>query len=104
MGAIILIVNGITIGYTVLLCNSTTLAYHLQQYLLYHSNHPYLNLMSESRQDLLAWLNDLLKLNYTKIEQVGTGAAICQVFDSIYGDVQVSKVKFNTLQEYEYVK
>ena len=39
----------------------------------------------ESRQELLAWLNDLLQLNYTKIEQVGTGAALCQIFDSIYG-------------------
>lgn len=38
-----------------------------------------------SRTDLLAWVNDLLQLNYTKIEQCGTGAAYCQVLDSIYG-------------------
>ena len=42
----------------------------------------------ESRQELLAWLNDLLQLNYAKIEQVGTGAALCQIFDSIYGTRQ----------------
>eukprot|EP00158_Paraphelidium_tribonemae_P002439 Partr_v1_DN25367_c2_g1_i2_m21656 putative microtubule-associated protein RP EB family member len=81
--------------------------------------------MGESRQELLAWLNDLLQLNYNKVEQVGTGAALCQIFDSIYGgfcfvssflnvsfltfcywglgDVQLSKVKFSTPHEYEYV-
>src|SRR5258706_2172864 len=41
--------------------------------------------MGESRTELLQWLNDLLQLNYTKIEQCGTGAAYCQIFDSIYG-------------------
>jgi hypothetical protein len=30
--------------------------------------------MSESRQELLMWVNDLLQLNYTKIEQFGSGA------------------------------
>lgn len=58
---------------------------------------------AESRQELIAWLNDLLQLQYNKIEQVGTGAALCQIFDSIYGDVQIGKVKFNANQEYEYV-
>jgi hypothetical protein len=38
-----------------------------------------------SRTDLLQWLNDLLQINYTKVEQCGTGAAYCQIFDSIYG-------------------
>ena len=38
-----------------------------------------------SRTDLLAWLNDLLQINYTKIEQCGSGGAYCQIIDSIYG-------------------
>lgn len=38
-----------------------------------------------SRTDLLAWVNELLQLNYTKVEQCGTGAAYCQIIDSIYG-------------------
>ncbi|CDS11460.1 hypothetical protein LRAMOSA03723 [Lichtheimia ramosa] len=59
--------------------------------------------MGESRTELLAWLNDLLQLNYTKVEQAGTGAAYCQIMDSIYGDVHMSKVKFDTKHEYEYV-
>lgn len=29
--------------------------------------------MGESRTELLAWVNDLLQLNYTKVEQTGTG-------------------------------
>lgn len=29
--------------------------------------------MGESRTELLAWMNDLLQLNYTKVEQAGTG-------------------------------
>ncbi|KAL7749776.1 microtubule integrity protein mal3 [Sorochytrium milnesiophthora] len=58
---------------------------------------------SESRVELLAWINSLLQLNYTKIEQLGTGAAYCQVVDSVYGDVQMSKVKFDAKLEYEYV-
>ena len=41
--------------------------------------------MGESRTELLAWLNDLLQLNYTKVEQCGTGGAYCQIMDSIYG-------------------
>ena len=61
--------------------------------------------MGESRMELVAWLNDLLQLNYRKVEQAGTGrhfchvihfghahssssfvgAAYCQVMDSIFG-------------------
>jgi len=59
--------------------------------------------MGESRQELLNWLNQLLQLNVTRIEQCGTGAALCQVFDSIYGDVPMHKVKFNARTEYDYL-
>jgi len=61
--------------------------------------------MGESRTELLTWLNDLLQLNYTKIEQCGTGAAYCQIMDSIYpGDVPLRRVNFTTKLEYEYVQ
>lgn len=43
-----------------------------------------------SRTDLLAWVNELLQLNYTKVEQCGTGAAYCQILDSIYGALATS--------------
>ncbi|KAG8761723.1 hypothetical protein FRC14_000107 [Serendipita sp. 396] len=57
--------------------------------------------MGESRTELLQWLNELLQVNYTKIEQCGTGAAYCQIFDSIYGDVPLTRVKFAAKHEYE---
>jgi len=60
--------------------------------------------MGESRQELVAWLNNLLQLNITKVEQCGTGAALCQVFDSIYLDVPMSRVKFNVNTEYAYLQ
>jgi RP/EB family microtubule-associated protein len=60
--------------------------------------------MGESRQELVQWLNSLLQLNITKVEQCGTGAALCQVFDSIYMDVPMSRVKFNANGDYAYIQ
>ncbi|KAL8809996.1 MAG: hypothetical protein Q9223_004589 [Gallowayella weberi] len=60
--------------------------------------------MGESRQELLAWLNDLLQLKVTKVEQCGTGAALCQIYDSIYQDLPMSRVKFNVNTEYAYLQ
>lgn len=45
---------------------------------------------NESRSDLLNWVNDLLQLSVTKIESIGTGAALCQIMDSIYGRLSFS--------------
>ncbi|KAF9116683.1 hypothetical protein BGX27_000065 [Mortierella sp. AM989] len=59
--------------------------------------------MSESRGELIAWVNELLGLSYTKIEQMGSGAAYAQIMDSIYGDIPMSRVKFATKHEYEYL-
>ncbi|KAH9059889.1 calponin homology domain-containing protein [Lactarius vividus] len=59
--------------------------------------------MGESRSDLLAWLNELLQINYTKIEQCGTGAAYCQILDSIYLDIPMTRVKMNARHEYEFI-
>lgn len=50
--------------------------------------------MSASRTELIAWLNELLALNYTKVEQCGNGAAYAQVIDSIYG--KSSEISANT--------
>ena len=43
------------------------------------------NTMSGSRTELIGWLNDLLQINYTKVEQCGTGGAYCQIVDSVFG-------------------
>ena len=59
--------------------------------------------MGESRMELLAWMNDLLQTAVPKIELLGTGAHYCQIMDSIYGDIPISRVKFNAKMEYEYV-
>ncbi|KAJ8098836.1 calponin homology domain-containing protein [Lipomyces tetrasporus] len=59
--------------------------------------------MGESRQELISWMNDLLQLSLTRVEQCGTGAPLCQIFDSIYGDVPMTKVKFNVNSEYQYI-
>ncbi|KAK6866684.1 Protein BIM1 [Candida tropicalis] len=58
--------------------------------------------VGESRAELLNWLNSTLDLNYTKIEQCGSGAAFCQLMDTIVGDVPLNKVKYNAKTEYEY--
>jgi len=56
------------------------------------------------RTELLNWLNSTFQLNYTKVEQCCTGAAHCQVIDSIFpGTVQMDKVIWNAKSEYQYV-
>lgn len=59
--------------------------------------------MGESRQELVNWVNSLLDLSITKVEQCGTGAIYCQLLDTIYMDVPMSKVKFNVNTEYQYL-
>ncbi|KAJ7045109.1 calponin homology domain-containing protein [Mycena alexandri] len=56
-----------------------------------------------SRTELLQWLNELLQINYTKVEQCGAGGAYLQIIDSIYGDVPMARVKMNAKHEYEYL-
>ena len=53
--------------------------------------------MSESRAELLSWVNNLLELNLTKVEQLGTGSAHCQIIDSIYGSFFLSSPLFHSL-------
>ncbi|KAG5438384.1 hypothetical protein PCANB_002872 [Pneumocystis canis] len=60
--------------------------------------------MSESRHELLAWLNQLTSLNITNIEQCGKGYVYAHVFDSIYGDVPFRKINFNCNNEYQFIQ
>jgi RP/EB family microtubule-associated protein len=53
--------------------------------------------------ELLNWLNATLDLHYTKVEQLGSGAAYCQIIDSIFLDLPMTKVKFDATKEYEYL-
>lgn len=59
--------------------------------------------MAESRQELLAWVNELLMLDLTKVDQCGTGAVYCQLMDSIHLDVPMNKVRFDVNSEYQYL-
>ncbi|KAG5361895.1 Protein BIM1 [Yarrowia sp. C11] len=56
-----------------------------------------------SRQELVQWVNELLQTEISKVEECGKGAIYCQILDSIYGDVPMSKVKFNVKAEYEFL-
>ena len=37
-----------------------------------------------SRHDMLNWVNDCLQSNYTKVEELCTGAAYCQFMDMLF--------------------
>jgi RP/EB family microtubule-associated protein len=36
------------------------------------------------RKELLEWLNSFLELEYTKVEQVASAAAFCQLMDALH--------------------
>ncbi|CAL8239683.1 unnamed protein product [Gadus morhua 'NCC'] len=58
-----------------------------------------------SRHDMLAWVNDSLQLTYTKIEQLGSGAAYCQFMDILFpGCLLLKKIKFNARLEHESIQ
>ncbi|CAI9727873.1 microtubule-associated protein RP/EB family member 3 [Octopus vulgaris] len=58
-----------------------------------------------SRHDILAWLNSSLDLNYTKIEELCTGAAYAQFMDILFpGSIPLKKIKFSTRLEHEYIQ
>lgn len=57
-----------------------------------------------SRQGLVGWVNDTLHLNISKLDELGTGAAYCQFMDMVFGDIPLSKVKFEARNEYEFLQ
>ncbi|KAJ9092179.1 hypothetical protein QFC20_007452 [Naganishia adeliensis] len=59
--------------------------------------------MGESRTELLRWINSVTQAGISKIEECGTGAIYCQLIDSIFGDLPMTRVKLNARQEYEYL-
>lgn len=49
------------------------------------------------RGQLIEWVNDLLALNYTKVEDTANGAAYCQIIDAIHpGTVNLGRVKYDS--------
>ncbi|KAH8390194.1 hypothetical protein KR200_009407 [Drosophila serrata] len=58
-----------------------------------------------SRHEMLAWVNDCLKSNFSKIEELCTGAAYCQFMDMLFpNSVPLKRVKFRTNLEHEYIQ
>ncbi|XP_059775217.1 microtubule-associated protein RP/EB family member 1-like [Balaenoptera ricei] len=60
---------------------------------------------NRSRHDMLAWINESLQLNLTKIEQLCSGAAYCQFMDMLFpGSIALKEVKFQAKLEHEYIQ
>ncbi|XP_053554569.1 microtubule-associated protein RP/EB family member 1 [Bombina bombina] len=58
-----------------------------------------------SRHDMLAWINESLQVNITKIEHLCSGSAYCQFMDMLFpGSVTLKKVKFQAKLEHEYIQ
>uniref|UniRef100_A0A8C9BHD8 Calponin-homology (CH) domain-containing protein n=1 Tax=Phocoena sinus TaxID=42100 RepID=A0A8C9BHD8_PHOSS len=58
-----------------------------------------------SQHDMLAWINESLQLNLTKIEHLCSGAAYCQFMDMLFpGSIALKKVKFQAKLEHEYIQ
>lgn len=57
------------------------------------------------RAELLEWINNLLQLNYDKVEDTSNGAAFCQVIDAIHpGTVNLGRVNYNAVSEADMVE
>ena len=59
------------------------------------------------RNELLAWVNDLLDANVTKVEQCASGAVYCQILDAAHAAREVipmRRVNFEAKSEHEYVQ
>jgi len=57
-----------------------------------------------SRHEMLTWINDSLQTNFTKIEQMCSGAAYCQFLDMLFENcIPMKKVKIQAKLEHEYI-
>ncbi|KJH45413.1 hypothetical protein DICVIV_08537 [Dictyocaulus viviparus] len=57
-----------------------------------------------SRHELLAWVNSTIKANFSKIEEMSTGAAYCQLTHLLFRDgINLRKVKWNSRNEMDHI-
>ncbi|CAA20332.1 Calponin homology domain-containing protein [Caenorhabditis elegans] len=52
-----------------------------------------------SRKEAVAWVNNLLKSHFTKVEEMASGAAYCQLTHLLFNAINLKKVKFNPRSE-----
>ncbi|MGH0155122.1 UNVERIFIED_CONTAM: hypothetical protein FKN15_075093 [Acipenser sinensis] len=56
-----------------------------------------------NRYELLAWVNESLQTEFSKVEQLCSGAAFCQLMDLLFpGSVCLKKVKFQAREDIEF--
>ena len=56
------------------------------------------------KSELIAWVNNLLCISITKVEQMASAAAYCQIMDVIYpGCIPMSKINWGAKYEHEFV-
>mmetsp|Transcript_15103 Transcript_15103/g.35374 ORF Transcript_15103/g.35374 Transcript_15103/m.35374 type:complete len:314 (+) Transcript_15103:64-1005(+) len=57
-----------------------------------------------SRSDLLQWVNGLLQVSLTKVEQCASGAIYCQILDACHpGTVAMRKVNWMAKSDHEFI-
>eukprot|EP00931_Biecheleriopsis_adriatica_P050226 TRINITY_DN2906_c0_g1_i1.p1 TRINITY_DN2906_c0_g1~~TRINITY_DN2906_c0_g1_i1.p1 ORF type:complete len:341 (+),score=78.46 TRINITY_DN2906_c0_g1_i1:113-1024(+) len=57
-----------------------------------------------SRTDLLQWVNNLLQIGLTKVEQCASGAVYCQIVDACYpNSVSMRKVNWMAKADHEFI-
>mmetsp|Transcript_111822 Transcript_111822/g.198066 ORF Transcript_111822/g.198066 Transcript_111822/m.198066 type:complete len:340 (+) Transcript_111822:78-1097(+) len=57
-----------------------------------------------SRGELLQWVNSLLQVNLTKVEQCASGSIYCQIVDACHtGSVAMKKVNWMAKADHEYI-
>jgi len=58
-----------------------------------------------SRTDILAFFNDLLLMNLSKIEQTASGAVACQLVDCIFpGSVPMKRVNWEAKSDFQFIE
>ncbi|EDV30492.2 uncharacterized protein Dana_GF23323 [Drosophila ananassae] len=58
-----------------------------------------------SRHDMLSWVNRHLEAQFTKVEELCTGAAYCQFMDMMFpSSVPMKRIKFRTNTEYDFLQ
>ncbi|XP_066500804.1 DNA (cytosine-5-)-methyltransferase 3 beta, duplicate a isoform X2 [Hoplias malabaricus] len=58
-----------------------------------------------SRYEVLAWLNSMLKTNFTQVENLCSGACYCQLMDWLFPEsINISKVKFQSQEKTDFVQ